>query len=103
MTSGAMLAGLIGQANAEGASLVTLRALVEEASEAGAQRALARVGLTGESAARDLGELRELLGAWRDAKTAARRAAVGWLVRLALAGLLLWLALLAGMGGAPGR
>lgn len=39
-----MLAGLVAQAEAEGARMVTLRALVEEASEVGAQRALEMVG-----------------------------------------------------------
>ena len=45
LAEGGMLAGLIRQAEEEGADLVTLRALVEEASELGAGRALKRAGL----------------------------------------------------------
>jgi hypothetical protein len=82
-----MIAGLTRQAETEGASLVTLRALVEEASEAGAARALARVGLGGEDAGRDVGELRALLAAWREAKQSARAAVIGWAVKIALTGL----------------
>ncbi|MCJ1961111.1 MULTISPECIES: DUF6127 family protein [Novosphingobium] len=87
-----MLVGLIAQAAAEGSDLVTLRAIVEEASEVGAQRMLVLVGLDDDTAPEDLCELRELLRAWRDAKTSARNAAVGWAVRGFLALLLLGLA-----------
>ena len=66
-----MLAGLIAQAALDGGDLVTLRAIVEEASEVGAGRALARLGLSDEAAQDDLDELRELLGAWRAAKASA--------------------------------
>ena len=45
-----MLAGLIAQAALDGGDLVTLRAIVEEASEVGAGRALARLGLSDEAA-----------------------------------------------------
>ena len=95
----AMLTGLLAQAAHEGANLVTLRALVEEASDAGAARALARVGLIDAKAAEDVGELRQLLSAWRDAKKSARAAAVGWLVKLALMGLVAGLAVAAGLRG----
>lgn len=95
-----MLTGLIAQAAGEGADLVTLRALVEEASEVGAARALARVGLTDAKAGEDVGELRALLGAWRETKKSARAALVGWLVRLMLAGLVMGLALTVGLKGA---
>lgn len=87
-----MLVGLIAQAAAQGSDLVTLRAIVEEASEVGAQRMLVLVGLDDDTAPEDLSELRELLRAWRDAKTSARNAAVGWVVRGFLALLLLGLA-----------
>ena len=43
-------------------------------------------------ARRDMDELRELLSAWRDAKRTAWRAVVGWLVRIALALLLIGIA-----------
>ena len=60
-----MLARLLAQAADEGADLVTLRAMVEEASELGAKRVLARMGLDDPAAHSDLSELRELLQAWR--------------------------------------
>jgi hypothetical protein len=70
----------------------TLRAIVEEASELGAQRVLARMGLDDEAALSDLSELRELLQAWRDAKTAAWKAVLAWVVRGALALVLMGMA-----------
>ena len=92
MTDALMLAQLIAQAEARGADLVTLRALIEEASELGAGRALARLGLADEDAHKDMAELRELLGAWRDAKKSAGKAVIGWIVRGLLALLLIGLA-----------
>lgn len=80
--SGTVLAQLIGQGAREGADLVTLRAIAEEAGEQAAIRALARLGLEDGAAAKDMAELRELLGAWRDAKRSAWKAAVGWVVRI---------------------
>ena len=74
----ALLATLIAQAEGRGVDLVTLRALVEESSQAGARR--------------DMDELRELLSAWRDAKRSAWRAVVTWAVRLLLAMLLIGIA-----------
>ncbi|MBB5705416.1 DUF6127 family protein [Sphingopyxis panaciterrulae] len=76
-----------------------LRAVVEEASELGARRALARLGLADEAARGDIGDLRQLLGAWRDAKTSARQAAVDWAVRALLALLVLGLAVKLGLPG----
>lgn len=87
-----MLAGLLAQAGSEGSELITLRAVVEEASELGAARALEQMGLADETAHEDLAELRELLRAWRDAKASAWKAVVGWVVRGMLALLLLGLA-----------
>jgi uncharacterized membrane protein YdfJ with MMPL/SSD domain len=88
----ALLASLMAQAEGRCVDLVTLRALVEESSQAGARRALASLGLADERARRDLDELLELLGAWRDSKRTAWRAVVGWLVRIALAVLLIGIA-----------
>jgi hypothetical protein len=88
----AMLASLMRQAEGQGAELVTLRALVEEASQAGAERALGVLGLNEPGARRDMDELRELLQAWRDAKASAWKAAVGWVVRFGLAALLVAMA-----------
>lgn len=97
MTNEFILAGLIAQANAKGCDVATLRALVEEASEAGAARALSRVGLSDAAAGADVGELRELLGSWRVAKRSAGKAAVGWIVKIVMAGLLIGIAWTAGV------
>ena len=93
-----MIARLVAQAAAEGGELVTLRALIEEASELGAARALARVGLGDDKASGDIDELRELLSAWRDAKASAWKAAVDWLVRGIFALLLVGIAVRLGVG-----
>ena len=94
-----MLAGLIAPAAGGGGDLVTLRAIVEEASEVGAGRALARLGLSDEAAQDDLDELRELLGAWRAAKASAWKAAIEWVVRGVFALLLIGIAVRLGLPG----
>ncbi|MBB3981490.1 hypothetical protein GGR44_001137 [Sphingobium fontiphilum] len=93
---GEMLARLVAQAEPD---MVMIRALIEEASELGAERALARLGLSDRRAAADMRELRELLSAWRDAKKAARGAVIGWVVRIGMALLLLGIAVKAGLVG----
>ena len=92
MTSDQVLARLMAQAEGRGVDLITLRALVEEASQSGASRALGALGLDDPRARRDMDELRELLSAWRDAKRSAWRAVVGWISRVLLALLLIGLA-----------
>lgn len=92
-----MLAKLIAQATTEGSELITLRAIVEEASELGADRVLARLNLDDERAQNDIGELRELLGAWRSAKSSAWKAIVEWVVRGAMALLLIGIAVRLGL------
>ena len=96
-TNASMLALLVAQAEGQGADLVTLRALIEEASEVGAERALGALGLRDESARRDMDELRELLQAWRDAKASAWKAAVGWVMRFGLAALVVGMAVKLGL------
>lgn len=98
MTREEMLARLIAQADAQGGDLITLCAIVEEASELGAARVLERIGLSDPSAPDDIDELRELLSAWRDAKASAWKAAVEWLVRGVLALLLVGIAVRLGVG-----
>ena len=98
MNSEDMLARLLAQANGEGGDLVTLRAIVEEASEIGANRTLARLGLADPGAEDDIGELRQLLQAWRDAKASVWRAAIGWAVRGLFALLLIGIAYRLGIG-----
>ena len=92
MTNDALLATLVAQADGRVSDVVTLRALVEESSQSGARRALGALWLDDERARRDMDELRELLGAWRDAKRTAWRAVVTWLVRIALAMVLIGIA-----------
>jgi hypothetical protein len=92
-----MLALLVAQAEGQGAGLVTVRALIEEASELGAARALEALGLSDGKARRDMDELRELLQAWRDAKKSAWQAVGGWLVRILLALLLLGMSVRLGL------
>jgi len=87
-----MLALLVAQAEEQGGDLVMIRALVEEASDLGAARALERLGLADATAPDDMRELRELLRGWRDAKRAARNAVLGWIARILAALLLLGLA-----------
>ena len=66
--------------------------MVEEATELGAKRVLAHMGLDDDNAHGDLIELRQLLRAWRDAKSSAWRAVVNWIVRGVLALLLVGIA-----------
>ncbi len=99
MSDTVMLTQLTAQAEARGADLNTLRALIEEASELGAQRALSRLGLEDGAAGKDMADLRELLSAWRDAKRSARTAVIGWAVKTLLALLLIGLAVRLGLGG----
>jgi hypothetical protein len=76
-----------------------LQAMLDAASESGAQRALARLGWADAGASKDMAELRELVSAWRDAKKSARAAVVGWVVRMGLALLLVGLAMKLGLPG----
>ena len=50
--------------------------LLDRAAERGAERVLAHLGLENGHAARDIGELRSLLEAWRDARRTAWQTAV---------------------------
>ena len=93
----AMLARLMAQAQSQGADLITLRALIEEASECGAERALSALGLRDPSARQDMHELRELLQAWRDAKRSALRATASWMMRIGLALLVVAMAVKLGL------
>ena len=97
MTDDGLLATLVAQATGRVVDVVTLRAMVEESSQAGARRALASLGLDDARARRDMDELRELLSAWRDAKKTAWRAVVGWAVRIALAAVLVGIAVKLGL------
>ena len=93
------LARLIALAGTSAPDAALLRAVVEEASELGARRALARLGLADEAARDDMVDLRQLLGAWRDAKRSVWKAAVDWAVRGMLALLVVGLAVKLGLPG----
>lgn len=92
-----VIASLMAQAGRDGAEVETLRAIVEEASEFAAERVLDRLGLADAGAGSDLGELRELLRAWRDAKSSAWKALVAWAIRAGLALLLIGIAVRLGV------
>ncbi len=92
ISSDELLAKLIVSAEGRPFDLAGLRALVEEASHAGAIRALAVLGLEDGHARRDVDELRELLGTWRDVKRSAWQAVARWIVRVLLALVMLGLA-----------
>lgn len=95
----AILAQLMAQGRDQGADLATLRAIAEESGELGATRALTRLGLADDDAQRDMAELRELLGAWRDAKRSVWKAVIGWIARTLLALVLVGIAVRLGLGG----
>lgn len=97
MSNDSLLASLLAQAVGEGASVATMRAVIEEASELGARRAMASLGLEDANAGTDMRELRGLLGAWRDAKKSAVQAVAGWFVRLLLALLVVGVAVKVGL------
>ncbi len=92
-----MLASLLAQASTEGAELDTLRAIIEETSELVGERMLHRLGLADASAEGDLADLRELLAAWRDAKSSAWKAFIEWAIRAVLALLLIGIAVRLGV------
>jgi hypothetical protein len=87
-----LLAQLIASAEGQPVNFVVLQAMVEEASNAGACRALGLLGLEDKTARRDMDELRELLGTWRDVKKSAWQTAARWVVRILLAGLMVAIA-----------
>ena len=69
-----------------------LAEVIATTSRFGLDVLLARLGLDDAAAAKDMAELRELLGAWRDAKRSVWKAALAWVVRIAGALLLTGLA-----------
>ena len=93
------LARLIALAGTSAPDAALLRAVVEEASELGARRALARLGLADEAARDDVSDLRQLLGAWRDAKKSVWAAVIDWATRGMLALIVVGLAVKLGLPG----
>jgi hypothetical protein len=87
-----LLAQLVASAEGQPVNFVLLQAMVEEASNAGACRALSLLGLEDKTARRDMDELRELLGTWRDVKKSAWQTVARWVVRIMLAALMVLIA-----------
>ncbi|MBC2778323.1 DUF6127 family protein [Parasphingopyxis marina] len=98
-----MLTRLVAQLADRGGDLVTIRAVIEEASEIGAARAMHKLGLSDPRAAKDIGELRELLSAWRIARRGAIRSALGWLAKAVIALMLFGFAIRFGLMDGVGR
>lgn len=97
MSDDEMLARLVAQAETDGGELITLRAIVEEASDRGAARALEKLGLADEAAHGDVRELRQLLSSWREVKDSAARALLGLLAKGLLALIMIGLAVRLGI------
>ena len=58
-----------------------LEAMLERSAEIGAQRALAKVGLSDDpGTAKDIHDLRQLIDGWRDVKSTAVKTMVRWVV-----------------------
>jgi hypothetical protein len=58
-----------------------LEAMLERSAEIGAQRALAKVGLSDDlDTAKDIHDLRQLIDGWRDVKSTAVKTMVRWVV-----------------------
>ena len=75
--------------------------LLTRAAERGAERCLAHLGLENGHAARDIGELRELLEAWRDARRTAWRTVIKVATTGILATLLVGAAIKLNIMGGP--
>ena len=75
--------------------------LLTRAAERGAERCLAHLGLENGHAARDIGELRELLEAWRDARRTAWRTTIKVVTTAVLALLLVGAAIKLKLVGGP--
>ncbi len=75
--------------------------LLNRAAERGAERVLAHLGLENGHAARDIGELRSLLEAWRDARHTAWQTAVKVVTTGILAALLIGAAIKLKLMGGP--
>lgn len=87
-----LLTQLLASSEGQPVNFVVLQAVVEEASKAGACRALASLGMEDRTARRDMDELRELLSTWRDVKKSAWQAVARWVTRILLAGLMVTIA-----------
>jgi hypothetical protein len=86
------LQNIVRQASEEGLSRETLYHLIEKATEEGAARALADLGLQDRNAQGDLNELRALLDSWRETRRTVRQIILKWVIKIVLTSLILGLA-----------
>lgn len=86
-----LMTALVQELHEDGVPMATVLALVEEASEIGAVKALRACGLHDDKAGDDVKELRGLLEAWRLARRTAWSTTIKWfttlLIVLVMAGL----------------
>ena len=92
MRIGSGLLQAVRQAKDQQVADETIYLLIEQASEEGAARALAQLGLSDANAGADISELRNLLDSWRDTKRTARQIVIRWIIRMCLSALLIGLA-----------
>lgn len=78
-------------------TLSKLQALLEQAAEKGAEKALARVGLSDEGAGADIRDLRDWLRACRVIKSEALRTAVSVTTKAVIMAIIIGLAYMAGV------
>ena len=57
-----------------------INTLLQQAAQEGAKEALCRIGLSDETAANDVRELRQLIDGWRDIKSTALKTVVRWCI-----------------------
>ncbi|WP_417319840.1 DUF6127 family protein [Emcibacter sp.] len=88
----ASLQNIVHQASEEGVGRETLYHLIEKATEEGAARALADLGLQDCKASGDLSELRALLESWRETRRTVRQIVLRWIIKIVLTSLILGLA-----------
>ena len=57
-----------------------IEALLQQAAQEGAREALTRIGLSDDTAANDVRDLRQLIDGWRDIKSTALKTVVRWCI-----------------------
>jgi len=57
-----------------------IETLLQQAAQEGAREALTRIGLSDDTAANDVRDLRQLIDGWRDIKSTALKTVVRWCI-----------------------
>lgn len=57
-----------------------IEAMLQRAAQEGAKEALTRIGLSDDTAANDVRDLRQLIDGWRDIKSTALKTVVRWCI-----------------------